>query len=314
MAAETEAVATIIGGAARRNIFQRNWLLWKRRPLGAIGLVIVIILGLMAATAPLFEAFAASAAGWEPRFPGESYKYATDGFTQLVPPSSEHFFGGDRYGRDLFTRIMFGAQISLRVGFTVALGAGALAGVMGVASAYFGGKIDLIGQRIIDILQAFPGLILAMAIVAIIQSFSVNATIVAIAIPTLPRMIRVVRSQALSVVKTDYVLAGRTIGAGNMRLILRYIMPNSMAPWIIVVTGQLGSAITTEASLSFLGLGVAEPEPSWGGMLNANALDFAELAPHVIIFPGLALSMAVFGFNIFGDALRDVLDPRLRGR
>lgn len=314
MAAETEAVATIIGGAARRNFLQRNWLLWKRRPLGAIGLIIVIILGLMAATAPLFEAFAANAAGWVPRFPGESYKYATDGLTQLVPPSSEHFFGGDRYGRDLFTRIMFGAQISLRVGFTVALGAGAFAGVLGVASAYYGGKIDLIGQRIIDILQAFPGLILAMAIVAIIQSFSVNATIVAIAIPTLPRMIRVVRSQALSVVKTDYVLAGRTIGAGNMRLILRYIMPNSMAPWIIVVTGQLGSAITTEASLSFLGLGVAEPEPSWGGMLNANALDFAELAPHVIIFPGLALSMAVFGFNIFGDALRDVLDPRLRGR
>ena len=196
----------------------------------------------------------------------------------------------------------------------MALGAGTVAGILGISSAYFGGYIDLFGQRIVDVLQAFPGLILAMAIVAIMQTFSIEVTIIAISIPALPAMIRVVRGQALSVTKTDYVLAGRTIGASHLRLIFRYIMPNSMAPWIIVVTGRLGSAITTEASLSFLGLGVPEPHPSWGGMLNANALDYAELAPHVIVFPGLALSMAVFGFNVFGDALRDVLDPRLRGR
>ena len=144
------------------------------------------------------------------------------------------------------------------------MGAGTIAGILGITSAYFGGWVDLLGQRLVDVLQAFPGLILAMAIVAILQTFSIEVTIIAISIPALPAMIRVVRGQALSVTKTDYVLAGRTIGASHLRLIFRYIMPNSMAPWIIVVTGRLGSAITTEASLSFLGLGVPEPHPSWG--------------------------------------------------
>jgi peptide/nickel transport system permease protein len=311
MAAQTEAVAEIIGRRSQRNVLQRNWLLWKRRPLGMIGLALVAVLVLLAITAPLWQIFTASASGYEGVIP---YKYASQISAQLVPPNADHWLGGDRYGRDLFTRIIFGAQISLYVGFAVALGAGTVAGILGISSAYFGGYIDLFGQRIVDVLQAFPGLILAMAIVAIMQTFSIEVTIIAISIPALPAMIRVVRGQALSVTKTDYVLAGRTIGASHLRLIFRYIMPNSMAPWIIVVTGRLGSAITTEASLSFLGLGVPEPHPSWGGMLNANALDYAELAPHVIIFPGLALSMAVFGFNVFGDALRDVLDPRLRGR
>ena len=311
MAAQTEAVAEIIGRRSQRNILQRNWLLWKRRPLGILGLSLVLILVTLAATAPVWQFLTATASGYEGLIP---YRYASQIPAQLVPPNLEHWLGGDRYGRDLFTRIVFGAQISLYVGFAVALGAGTIAGVLGITSAYFGGYIDLFGQRIVDVLQAFPGLILAMAIVAILQTFSIEVTIIAISIPALPAMIRVVRGQALSVTKTDYVLAGRTIGASHLRLIFRYVMPNSMAPWIIVVTGRLGSAITTEASLSFLGLGVPEPHPSWGGMLNANALDYAELAPHVIIFPGLALSMAVFGFNVFGDALRDVLDPRLRGR
>ena len=311
MAAQTEAVAEIIGRRSQRNVLQRNWLLWKRRPLGMIGLALVAVLVLLAITAPLWQIFTASASGYEGVIP---YKYASQISAQLVPPNADHWLGGDRYGRDLFTRIIFGAQISLYVGFAVALGAGTVAGILGISSAYFGGYIDLFGQRIVDVLQAFPGLILAMAIVAIMQTFSIEVTIIAISIPALPAMIRVVRGQALSVTKTDYLLAGRTIGASHLRLIFRYVMPNSMAPWIIVVTGRLGSAITTEASLSFLGLGVPEPHPSWGGMLNANALDYAELAPHVIIFPGLALSMAVFGFNVFGDALRDVLDPRLRGR
>ena len=311
MAAQTEAVAEIIGQRRRRNILERNWLLWRRRPLGLVGLGLVALLILMAATAPIWQFLTANASNYDGFI---DYRYASQISAQLVGPSAEHWLGGDRYGRDLFTRIVYGAQISLYVGFAVAMGAGTIAGILGITSAYFGGWVDLLGQRLVDVLQAFPGLILAMAIVAILQTFSIEVTIIAISIPALPAMIRVVRGQALSVTKTDYVLAGRTIGASHLRLIFRYIMPNSMAPWIIVVTGRLGSAITTEASLSFLGLGVPEPHPSWGGMLNASALDFAELAPHIIVFPGLALSMAVFGFNVFGDALRDVLDPRLRGR
>jgi len=298
MAAETEAVQQIIGARVHRNIAQRTWRIWKSKPLGLIGAFLVFLLLFMAVTAPLIT--------FHDRF-------ETSAASQLASPGWEHWLGADRFGRDLWARIAYGAQISLYVGFAVALGAGSIAGTLGVTSAYFGGKIDLIGQRIVDIFQAFPGLILAMAIVAVL-GFGIEKAIIAIAVPALPRMVRVVRSQALSVVKTDYVLAGRTIGAGNLRLIFRYVMPNSMAPWIIVVTGQLGGAILTESSLSFLGLGVPEPHPSWGAMLSMNAVDYAEIAPWLVIFPGLFLALAVFGFNIFGDALRDVLDPRLRGR
>ena len=311
MAAQTEAVAEIIGRRSQRNVLQRNWLLWKRRPLGMIGLALVAVLVLLAITAPLWQIFTASASGYEGVIP---YKYASQISAQLVPPNADHWLGGDRYGRDLFTRIIFGAQISLYVGFAVALGAGTVAGILGISSAYFGGYIDLFGQRIVDVLQAFRVSFSPwQSLPSCRPSASKSPSLPSLSRHCLP-MIRVVRGQALSVTKTDYLLAGRTIGASHLRLIFRYVMPNSMAPWIIVVTGRLGSAITTEASLSFLGLGVPEPHPSWGGMLNANALDYAELAPHVIIFPGLALSMAVFGFNVFGDALRDVLDPRLRGR
>ena len=298
MAAETEAVQEIIGGRVHRSLLQRTWRIWKSKPLGLVGALLVFLLLALAVTAPLITFHS---------------QYAISASDQLASPGSEHWLGADRFGRDLWARIAYGARISLYVGFSVAVGAGSIAGMLGITSAYFGGKIDLVGQRIVDVFQAFPGLILAMAIVAAL-GFGIEKAIIAISIPALPRMIRVVRSQALTVVKTDYVLAGRTIGAGNIRLIFRYIMPNSMAPWIIVVTGQLGGAILTESSLSFLGLGVPEPHPSWGAMLSMNAVDYAEIAPWLVIFPGLFLALAVFGFNIFGDALRDVLDPRLRGR
>ncbi|MBI4236734.1 MAG: ABC transporter permease [Chloroflexi bacterium] len=298
MAAQTEAVAEIIGGRVRRGILKRSWLVWRRRPLGIFGLSLVFLLVATAALAPVLATHD---------------RFATSAADQLASPSGAHILGADRYGRDLFSRIVYGARISLYVGFSVAFGAGLIAGIIGMTSAYFGGKLDLLGQRVVDVFQAFPGLILAMAIVAVL-GFGIEKAIIAIMIPEIPRMIRITRSQALSVRSTDYVLAGRTIGAGHLRLILRYIMPNAMAPWIIVVTGALGAAIITEASLSFLGLGVPEPHPSWGAMLSMNAADYAEIAPWLVIFPGLALSLAVFGFNVFGDALRDVLDPRLRGR
>ncbi|MBI4307632.1 MAG: ABC transporter permease [Chloroflexi bacterium] len=298
MAAQTEAVAGIIGGRVRRSILQRNWLLWRRRPLGLVGISLLALLVLVAILAPVLATHD---------------RFATSAADQLVAPSAGHFMGTDRYGRDLFSRIVYGSRISLYVGFSVAFAAGCIAGVLGLTSAYFGGKVDLIFQRVIDVFQSFPGLILAMSIVAVL-GFGIEKAILAIIIPDIPRMTRIVRSQALAVRSTDYVLAGRTIGAGHLRLIARYIAPNSMAPWIIVVTGALGGAILTEASLSFLGLGIPEPHPSWGAMLSLSAADYAEIAPWLVIFPGLSLSIAVFGFMVFGDALRDVLDPRLRGR
>lgn len=298
MAADAQAVAEIVGGRAQRSILERNWRLWKKKPLGLIGLAIVLAMIVVAILAPVLATHD---------------QYQTSAVSQLLPPSSEHLMGADRYGRDLFSRIVYGARLSLFVGFSVALGAGTLAGILGISSAYFGGKIDLLAQRIVDVFQAFPGLILAMAIVSVL-GFGIEKAIIAIAIPALPAMVRVTRSQALAVVKTDYVLAAKTVGSANFRTLTRHVMPNAMAPWIIVITGQLGSAIITEASLSFLGLGVPEPHPSWGGMLSMNAADYAEIAPWLVVFPGIALSTAVFGFNIFGDALRDILDPRLRGR
>ena len=267
-------------------------------PLGVMGVGILVVLVFMAIMAPVLAVHD---------------QFVTSAREQLVAPGSSHWLGTDRYGRDMRARIIFGARISLYVGFSVALGAGAIAGFMGVTSAFFGGKVDLITQRVIDIFQAFPGLILAMAIVSVL-GFGIEKAIIAIMIPAIPSMTRVVRSQALAVARTDYLLAGRMIGSSNLRLITRYMMPNAMAPWIIVVTGQLGGAILTEASLSFLGLGIPEPHLSWGAMLNANAADYAEVAPWLVIFPGLFLAVAVFGFNVFGDALQDVPDPRLRGR
>jgi len=297
MAASPEAVSQALRQRTRRQKLHRYWLVWKRRPLGLFGLILVLVLIAIALGADIL-------ATHDPT--------KTDVSAILSAPGTDNLLGGDRFGRDMFSRIIYGARISLFMGFTVALGAGIIGGTLGIVSAYFRGYVDLFIQRLVDMFQSIPGLILAMSIVAVL-GMGLEKAVVAILIPTLPRMIRITRSQALSVRATDYVLAGQTIGAGNLRLMFRYIMPNSMAPWIIVVTGQLGGAITTEASLSFLGLGVPEPHPSWGGMLSGNAAEFAELAPWLVIFPGVALSLTIFGFNVWGDALRDVLDPRLKG-
>ena len=182
---------------------------------------------------------------------------------------------------------------------------------MGVSSAYFGGRVDIVLQRIVDVLIAFPGIILALAIVAVLGT-DLIFVIIAITIPLLPNCARVVRSTALSIREIPYVDAARACGFGHARIVLRHMAPNVMAPFLIMMTTFLGQAILAEASLTFLGLGVQEPTPAWGLMLRSGAEEFAESAPWVPIFPGLAISAAVFGFNLFGDALRDILDPRLR--
>jgi len=267
-----------------------------RRPLGAIGAIIVIVMLIVAVTAPLI-------APYDP--------VAVDFGAMLAPPSAKHWLGTDAFGRDVLSRLIFGSQTALLVGFGSAL-LGATAGaILGVGSAYFGGRIDLYLQRLMDIFLSFPLIILALAIVAILGNTLPNV-IMAITIPMIPRCALVIRSSALAIREMPYVDAARAAGFRHGRIIMRHMLPNVMAPYLIMVTAFLGQAILLEASLSFLGLGVQEPTASWGLMLRGAAVDFAETAPWMAVFPGLAISAAVFAFNLFGDSLRDALDPKLR--
>jgi peptide/nickel transport system permease protein len=229
----------------------------------------------------------------------------------LAPPSWHHWMGNDSFGRDILSRIIYGARTAMVVGYVCAF-IGAIVGVViGVASAYFGGMIDLITQRILDVLMAFPLIILAMAIVTVLGSGTENV-IIAITIPMIPRCARVIRSSALSIREVAYVDAARALGFGHWRIILRHMSPNVVAPFLIMLTSFMGQAILLEASLSFLGLGVQEPTAAWGLMLQGGAELYAEQAPWLPLFPGLAITASVFAFNLFGDSLRDVLDPKLR--
>lgn len=268
------------------------------KPLGAAGGIIILLMVITAI-------FANAIAPYDP--------YEINQRWQFNPPSVEHWFGTDEFGRDLFTRIVYGARVALFIGLTAAF-VGATAGAfLGVVSAYLGGKVDLFLQRLIDVMLAFPLLILALAIVTVLGR-SVPNVVLAIAIPIIPRTSRIVRSSALSIKENMYVEAARAVGSSHVWVILRHILPNVMAPYLIMLTAQFGNAILVEASLSFLGLGTAEPTPSWGLMLSGSALAYAERAAWVAVFPGIAISLAVFGFNLFGDSIRDALDPKLRHR
>jgi len=236
---------------------------------------------------------------------------AADFGGMFVPPGRAHWFGSDAFGRDVLSRIIFGARTALMIGFGASLLGATLGGALGVTSAYFGGTTDLLLQRLVDILVSFPIIILAMAIVSIIGG-GTGKLVIAIAISFLPRAELVVRSSSLSVRNMVYIEAARALGGSHGRIILRHMAPNVVAPYLVMLTAFLGQAILLEASLSFLGLGVSEPTPAWGLMLRGAAVDFVQRAPWMAIFPGLAISLAVLGFNVFGDGLRDALDPRLR--
>ncbi len=267
------------------------------RPLGAAGIIIIVVMCVMAVLAEVVSLH--DPLDWSLR-------------NKLQSPNSQFWLGTDDKGRDLWARMTIGARISLQVGFlSVAFGSG-LGGVLGVVSAWYGGKVDQVIQRIMDALMSIPTLILALTVTAALGQ-SLTNIIIAVGIVQIPRANRVVRSQALSVKESQYVDAARAIGANNLRIMLMHITPQCVAPWLIIATSALGIAILTEASLSFLGLGVPPPTPSWGGMLSGSARDYFIIAPWMAIWPGLALSLAVYGFNLFGDALRDALDPRLRG-
>jgi peptide/nickel transport system permease protein len=270
----------------------------RRKPLGAGGAVIVLLMMVMAALANLIA----------------PYDPVANAFDRMhLAPSAAHWFGTDQFGRDLLSRIVFGARTALFVGF-VSAGIGSTVGlVLGVTSAYFGGRFDLVFQRIMDIFMAFPLIIMALAVVSIFGTGTQNV-IIAITIPFIPRCARVVRSSALTIREIPYIDAARTCGFGHSRIILRHMVPNVMAPYLIMITAFVGQAILLEASLSYLGLGVQEPTPAWGLMLQGGAEEYAESAPWIAIFPGLAITLAVFAFNLFGDAMRDTLDPKLRSQ
>jgi peptide/nickel transport system permease protein len=279
----------------------RRWLeavvdFCRRRPLGALGAAVVVLNIVVGLGAPLF-------APYDP--------LTTDYGAMLAAPNRAHWLGTDAFGRDVLSRIIYGSRTAMVVGFSCAFLGATVGAVIGVASAYFGGRVDLIVQRVMDVFLAFPLIILALAVVAILGTGLINV-IVAITIPMIPRAALVTRSSALAIREMPYVDAARAAGYRHGRIIGRHMLPNVMAPYLILLTAYLGQAILLEASLSFLGLGVAEPTPAWGLMLRGAAVQFAEAAPWMAVFPGLAISMAVFAFNLFGDSLRDALDPRLR--
>jgi peptide/nickel transport system permease protein len=270
----------------------------RTKPLGAAGALIILGMMVVAALAQTLAPYDA---------------YEADYGAQFARPSAQHWFGTDEFGRDLMSRIVYGARIALFVGFTASFMGCTIGGLLGVTSAYLGGKVDLLLERLMDILLAFPQLILALAIASILGP-AVQNVVIAISVPIIPRAARVVRATALSVKEHVYIEAVGALGAPRWRIVLRHIVPNVVAPYIIMLTAQLGGAILAEAALSYLGLGAAEPTPSWGLMLSGSALSYAEKAPWIPLFPGIAISLGVFGFNLFGDSLRDALDPKLRSK
>ena len=269
-----------------------------RYPLGAAGAFVVLAMTFAAV-------FAEVIAPYDP----ENNAYE-DMFTA---PGARYWLGTDDFGRDILSRIIYGSRTALFVGFVAAF-VGATGGlVLGVASAYFGGWFDLIIQRVMDVIMAFPLIILALAVISVLGP-GIDKVIIAITIPFIPQCARVVRSSALAIREIPYIDAARACGFSHARIILRHMVPNVMAPFLIMITAFVGQAILLEATLSYLGLGVQEPVPAWGLMLKSGAEEYAESAPWIPIFPGIAISLAVFGFNLFGDALRDALDPKLRAQ
>ena len=295
--ADAYAVELDRAGASATGVWANLRLLARRYPLGAAGAVIMAVFVLAAV-------FAEPITRFDP--------FSTDSGSILARPFGAHVLGADAMGRDIFSRIVFGARISLAVGLgSTALGC-ALGVLVGLLSGYLGGWVDLVVQRLMDVLQALPLLVLALVMAAALGP-SLQNTIISIAIPLVPSVARVIRANTLALREQAFVEAAHAIGMSERRIALRHILPNTVAPLIVLATAQFGSAILTEASLSFLGLGIPEPVPSWGRMLSESAAEYMRTAPWLVIFPGLAISAVVFGTNLLGDALRDILDPRQRG-
>ena len=268
----------------------------RRYPLGVGGAIIMLIFVL-----------AAIFAGWvAPLDP-----FTTNPRASLAKPSGTHLMGADMMGRDVFSRMIHGARISLAVSIGATLIGSGFGAMLGLASGYIGGWFDLLVQRLAEVMQSLPLLVMALVITASLGP-SLPNTIIAIAIPLIPTVARVIRSNVLSLREMPFVEAARATGMSEFRIAVIHVLPNTLAPLIVLATAQLGSTILTEASLSFLGLGVPEPWPSWGRMLSESAAEYVRTAPWLVVYPGIAISLVVFGTNLLGDAMRDILDPRQR--
>ena len=269
----------------------------RRKPLGAVGGLIVLVLIVLAVFA----------SGIAPHPYDETIAGA-----RLRPPSAQFWMGTDNLGRDMFSRVVYGARVSVTVGFGAVLLGTFLATIIGVTSGYFAGGYDIVVQRVVDAWQSFPFLVIILSLMAVLGQGLLNV-ILALGVVGAAGASRVIRGATIGVAQNPYVEAARALGCGHLRILVRYVLPNVAATVIILATIGLGGAILAESALSFLGFGVPPPYPSWGAMLSGSGRSYMYQAPWMALWPGAAISLAVYGFNMLGDALRDVLDPRLRG-
>ena len=287
---------TTATGPLSHGFLSNAWYHARRYPLGVAGAIIMIVFVLAAI-------FASWVAPLDP--------FSTNAKASLAAPGGTYFMGADMMGRDVFSRLIHGARVSLAVAIGATMIGSGVGAAVGLACGYIGGWFDLLVQRVTEVFQALPLLVMALVITASLGP-SLRNTIIAIAIPLIPTVSRVIRSNVLSLREMPYVEAAKATGMSEWRIAIVHVLPNTLAPLIVLATAQLGSTILTEASLSFLGLGVPEPYPSWGRMLSESAAEYVRTAPWLVIYPGLAISLVVFGSNLLGDALRDALDPRQR--
>jgi peptide/nickel transport system permease protein len=274
----------------------RLWNLVQNQPLGAISALILLVIVLSAIFAPYI-------APYDPTGGNSAALY--------VPPSGQYWLGTDAFGRDILSRLIYGARVSLIIGFGASILGVVIGTAIGVTCGYIGGWVDSIAQRLMDAMLAFPMLLLALAMAAVLGS-SIQNVIIALAMPIVPRAARISRASTLVLKTTTFIEASRAIGCSNLRIIVQHILPNTFAPLLVISTAYLGLAIVQEAALDYLGAGIQEPQPSWGLMMSGSATTLALTAPWIVLFPGVAISIVVLASNLLGDAIRDVLDPKLQ--
>lgn len=281
----------------KKSQFKDVWHRMTKNKLAMVGLVVLIVFVLMAVFADFIANY-------------ETQALKQNGKALLQPPSYEHWFGTDHLGRDVFARIVHGSRISLSIGITSTVISLIIGGLLGAVSGYYGGKIDNIIMRLLDTLMCIPSILLALAIIAALGP-SIRNLMIAIIVSYIPGFTRIIRSSILTVVGQDYIEAARSCGMGDMRIILRHVVPNAIGPIIVQATMAVADVIISAAGLSFLGMGIQPPQPEWGAMLS-DAREYMRPCPYLVIFPGLSIVLAALSLNLLGDGLRDALDPRLK--